>query len=109
MYDTTARIKELLDAKINVTLGTDSPMSGSINIFEEMYIAKNYYRETYSKELSDKSIMDMLTTSAAKAMFLPKLGSISEGNFADLLVIDGQEADTYGNLTNMGFENNLCW
>ena len=105
MFNTTTQIKKLLDAKINVVLGTDSPMSGSINIFEEMYIAKNYYQETYSEELSDELILKMLTTRAAKAMFLPELGSIKEGNLADLLVIDGRSHDPYHCIVNMGFAN----
>ena len=105
MFNKTTQIKKLLEAGINVILGTDSPMSGSINIFEEMYIAKQYYYETYSEELSDKRVVEMLTTSAAKAMFLSEVGSIAKGKLADLLVIDGQELNSYSNLINMGFEN----
>ncbi len=105
MFDVTAPIKKLIDAKINVVLGTDSPMSGSINIFEELYIAKNYYKETYSEELSSKLIVDMITTRAAKAMYLPQLGLIKEDNLADLLVIDGRSNDPYECLTGMGFAN----
>ena len=103
MYDTTARIKHLLDANLNVALGTDSPMSGSINIFEEMYIAKKYYEETYFEKLSDKVLLQMLTTSAAKAMFLNDRGSLSEGKLADILVIDGDAKKPYFSLTNMNF------
>ena len=105
MFDITAPVKKLLDANVNVVLGTDSPMSGSINIFEEMYIAKSYYQETYSSNLSSKLLVEMLTTRASKAMFLPKLGSIKEDNFADLLIIDGESDAPYDSLTSMGFSN----
>ena len=105
MFDVTAPIKKLFDAGVNVVLGTDSPMSGSINVFEEMYIAKNYYRETYMENLSSKLLVEMLTTRASKAMFLPKLGSIKEDNFADLLIISGKADAPYDSLTNMGFSN----
>ncbi len=105
MFDVTAPVKKLLEANVNVVLGTDSPMSGSINIFEEMYIAKNYYRETYSEHLSSKLLVEMLTTRASKAMFLPKLGFIKEDNFADLLIIDGETDAPYDSLTSMGFSD----
>ena len=103
MYDTTARVKKLLDANINVVLGTDSPMSGSVNIFEEMYIAKSYYEETYSEKLPDKTLVQMLTTSAAKAMFLDDRGLLGEGKLADILVVDGNSKNPYASLTNMNF------
>jgi len=105
MFEQTARVKDLLEKNINVTLGTDSPMSGSINIFEEMHIAKSYYRSHYDEELSDELIFKMLSTNAAKAMFLPELGALEEGNLADLLVIDGNSKDPFGSLTGMDFEH----
>ena len=103
MYNATAQIKKLLDSNINVALGTDSPMSGSINIFEEMYIARSYYEETYSEKLSNKTLIQMLTTSAAKAMFLDDRGSLEEGKLADILVIDGNKKNPYTSIANMDF------
>ena len=105
MYDTTAQVKKLLDNSINVVLGTDSPMSGSINIFEEMYIAKSYYEETYSERLPDKTLVQMLTTSASKAMFLDDRGSLEEGKLADILVIDGNKKNPYASVTGMDFSD----
>lgn len=105
MFETTARVKELQDAGVNVCLGTDSPMSGSVNIFEELYIAKSFYEKNYGEELPDKMLVDMLTTNASKAMCLPDLGKLEEGKIADLLVIDGNSKDPYGSLVGMGFEN----
>jgi imidazolonepropionase-like amidohydrolase len=47
MFEQTARVKELMDRGINVTLGTDSPMSGSFSIFEEFRTAREFYRFAY--------------------------------------------------------------
>lgn len=105
MFEDTAPIKKLIDASVNVTLGTDSPMSGSINIFEEIDIAKNYYNQQYSEKLDDKLILEMLTTNAAKAMFLPDRGRLKEGCKADLLVINGDQSDPYGSFTSMNYGN----
>lgn len=103
MFEKTARVKELIDAGVNVVLGTDSPMSGSVNVFEEMFIAKNYYYQHYGEPLDDRLLVEMLTTNAAKAMFRPDLGTIEEETTADLLVIEGDARSPYRSLTSMSF------
>lgn len=103
MFEDTAPIKKLLDAGVNVTLGTDSPMSGSVHIFEEMQVAKNYYARTYGEELPDQLVMDMLTTNAAKAMFLEDVGALETGKAADFIVVHGDSSDPYAALTGMNY------
>jgi hypothetical protein len=105
MFEKTAPIKELLENKINVCLGTDSPMSGSINMFEEIYMAKKYYEQAYGEQLPDKEIVDMLTKNPAKAFSLHNLGKIEEGKTADLVIINGDPADPYKSLVNMNYED----
>lgn len=105
MYGKTAPIKKLLDAGINVSLGTDSPMSGSTNIFEEMRTAAAYYRETFGEELGDKTVVKMLTENPAKALSLHDRGLLKEKMKGDLLVIDGDNTKPYSAVTSMDFEN----
>ncbi len=105
MFNTTLRVKKALESGINVVLGTDSPMSGSINIFEEMYIAKKYYEETYQEELKDKKLVEMLTTNAALAMKLPDKGQVKEEYIADLLIIKPNSEDPYSSIVNMQFDD----
>ncbi|RME91973.1 MAG: hydrolase [Candidatus Hydrogenedentota bacterium] len=105
MFEDTAPIGKLLQAGVNVTLGTDSPMSGSVNIFEEMQVAKSYYLDTYGEVLPDKVILQMLTTNAAKAMFLPDRGKLAAGNLADFIVIHGDSSDPYSAFTSMDYGN----
>ncbi|MCB1148343.1 MAG: amidohydrolase family protein, partial [Leptospiraceae bacterium] len=68
MFGKTAPVKKLLEAGVNVCLGTDSPMSGSISIFEELQVARNYYQTAYSEDLDPSVFLEMLTTRAARAM-----------------------------------------
>ncbi len=89
MFNDTAPIKKLLDAGINVMLGTDSPMSGSVNIFEEMLIAKKYYWETYGEDLADETIFNMLTANASRGLFRDDLGSLEKGKKADFIIVRG--------------------
>ena len=54
MFNKTANIREFLIHEVNVSLGTDSPMSGSINILAELKTAKETYKHMYGKNLSSK-------------------------------------------------------
>lgn len=103
MFEQTARVKELMDAGINVCLGTDSPMSGSFSIFEEFRTAREFYKFAYGKTLDDRVLVDMLTTNAAKAMCLPDAGEIAEGKTADLLLIDGNATNPWASLTHADY------
>lgn len=105
MFGQTAPIQKLRNAGINVCLGTDSPMSGSINIFEEMQTAKTYYQETFGQSLDDKTIVQMLTENPAKALSLDDRGHLKEKFAADLLIIDGDNNNPYAAVTSMDFEN----
>ena len=88
MFNKTADIKTFLEKGVNVTLGTDSPMSGGMNLFDEMKFAKKYYKKRYKEELDSKKIIEMCTTHAAKAFKLEKeLGEIKKGKLADVFVI----------------------
>lgn len=105
MFNDTTSIKKLLDNGINVMLGTDSPMSGSINIFEEMLIAKKYYWDTYGEDLDDEIIVKMLTTNASIGLFRDDLGSIEKDKKADFIIIRGNENDPYGSLVRMNYDD----
>lgn len=105
MFQKTARVKELMDRGVNVVLGTDSPMSGSINVFEELFIAKKYFKSTYGRDLPDRELVDMLTVRAADALKLKNKGSLEEGKDADLLIIAGDARDPYHSMVNMSFKD----
>lgn len=105
MFEQTARVKELMDAGVNVCLGTDSPMSGSFSIFEEFRAAREFYRFAYGREIDDRLLVDMLTVNAAKAMCLSDVGEIAEGKRADLLLIDGNTSNPWASLTHANYSD----
>lgn len=84
MFNKTTNIKMLLDMGINVCIGTDSPMSGGLNLLYEMKFDKALYKKLYGKELPDAQLLKMVTSNPARAFRLKKNGSIKEGNTADL-------------------------
>jgi len=105
MFEKTAPVKELLDHKVNVCLGTDSPMSGSVNIFEEIFMARKYYESIYESELSAKTVLNMLTVNPAKAFSLKNLGRIEAGNLADFIIINGDKTQPYESICSMNYED----
>ncbi|HOP64607.1 MAG TPA: amidohydrolase family protein [Spirochaetota bacterium] len=87
MYGKTAKIKEMLEKKINICIGTDSPMSGGENLLYEMKFDKKLYKKLYGEELSDETIYKMVTVNPAKGFRLYDSGAIKEGNIADFVVV----------------------
>jgi 5-methylthioadenosine/S-adenosylhomocysteine deaminase len=106
MFARTARIKEIIDAGINVSIGTDSPASGELNILHEIRFAKKIFNEMYGKDLEDKMIVRMITVNPAKAFRVQdRLGSLEKNKIGDLLIIDGEKKDPYASLVNADFED----
>lgn len=103
MYGKTAPVKKLLDAGINVCLGTDSPMSGSVNVFEEIQTARSYFAEQFGKELSSKTVLQMLTENPAKALRLNDRGYLAENKKADFLILDADNKNSYSALDDLDF------
>ncbi|PKL36095.1 MAG: hydrolase [Spirochaetae bacterium HGW-Spirochaetae-1] len=86
MFDKTTNIKMLLDKGINVCIGTDSPMSGGLNLLSEMRFDRDLYKKLYSKDLSDATILKMVTTNPARAFWLKNNGRVQKGCIADMVV-----------------------
>ncbi len=88
MFRTTARVREWIDAGVNISLGTDSTMSGSLNILEEMKLAKKAFFSKYGYKLDDRLLTFMVTKNPAKALRLDhKLGHIKPHYNADILIM----------------------
>ena len=106
MFGKTAKVKEIFEAGINISIGTDSPSSGELNILEEVRFAKSTYREMYNEELDDELIVKMITKNPAKAFRVAdKIGSIDKGRLSDLLAVSGDGRSPYASLVNAKLED----
>ena len=87
-----AKIQEMLNEKINITLGTDGQGSGSsLDMFETMKFTSLLQKGVNEnpKDLPAYEVMKMATINGAKALGLEnKIGSIEEGKQADIIIID---------------------
>lgn len=95
MFGKTANVKKLLQAGVNVCIGTDSPMSGGENILYEFRYDKSIYKRLFKEELPDETIVRMATINAAKAFHQKKRGRIENGYMADLAVFKNKADNPY--------------
>jgi 5-methylthioadenosine/S-adenosylhomocysteine deaminase len=99
MFNVTAKIRKMMKAGLNITLGTDSSASGSANLLEEIWNLRKFYRNMYGEDLEPKKIFEMVTINGAKAFWMQdQIGSLEEGKLADIMVLKAKGDDPYENL-----------
>jgi 5-methylthioadenosine/S-adenosylhomocysteine deaminase len=99
LYEQTANIRALEETGVNVALGTDSSMTGGLNLLDEARIGREAYRAQTGQDLPARQLVEMMTTRAAYALMLDdRRGRLQEGYEADLLVLPGGEEAPYETL-----------
>ena len=99
MFNVTAKIRKMMKAGINLTIGTDSAASGPANLLEELKNLRRQYQKMYGEDLPPKKIFGMATINAAKAFWMQdRIGSLEEGKLGDVLVMKARKDDPYENL-----------
>jgi cytosine/adenosine deaminase-related metal-dependent hydrolase len=106
MFNVTAKIRKMLKAGVNVTIGTDSSATGSANLLAEMKFDRELYRRLYGEDLPAEKLFEMTTINAAKAFWMQEqTGSLDEGKLGDILVLKAKDSDPYENFVNAGMED----
>ncbi|WP_108512960.1 amidohydrolase family protein [Bradyrhizobium algeriense] len=99
LYGKTLEVKSLLQSGAPFSLGSDWTPSGSRNLLLEMKVATLVGRNTPNGNVSARKLAEAVTIVAARsAGWGDKLGSIEDGKYADLLVLDADKPDPYDNL-----------
>lgn len=87
-----APVQKLMDAGVNVALGTDgSSSNNNLNMFEEMNYAAMMHKAVHQDPtvVPAYTALEMGTVNGAKALGLEgKVGQIKVGHLADLIMID---------------------
>ncbi len=103
-----ANISKMIEAKINISIGTDGPVSGNdIDLWSSMKIASILQKGINLDPTicTAKNILYMSTLEAAKSLGLSdKIGSLSIGKKADIIIVNKETThniplyDVYSNL-----------
>jgi Cytosine deaminase and related metal-dependent hydrolases len=106
MFNVTAKIRKMIKAGVNITIGTDSSASGSANILAEMKYDRELYQKLYGEDLPAKKIFEMVTINAAKAFRMQdRVGALEEGLLGDIIVMKAKNNDPYENFVNAGMKD----
>jgi len=106
MFNVTAKVRKMIKAGVNVTIGTDSSASGSANLLAELKYDRELYRSMYGEDLPAKKIFEMITYNASKAFWMEdRIGTLDEGKLGDILVLKGRHDDPYENLVNASMKD----
>ena len=90
----TLNIDACLKYGVNVVLGTDSTLSGSLNLLEELRFIKSKF-----PQIEPATLFNMISRNAAKALFLPeKSADLSAKCNDSLLLINARQDDPLQNL-----------
>ncbi|MDR2543150.1 MAG: amidohydrolase family protein [Treponema sp.] len=106
MFNVTCKIRKMIDAGVNVTIGTDSSATGSANLLEEIKFDRKLYQKLYGEDLPAKKIFEMVTINSAKAFWMQdRIGTLEEGMLGDILVLKAKNDDPYENLVDAGMKD----
>ena len=92
LFGKTAPVEKMI-GKMPIALGSDSTLTGSISLFDEMRVAQKV------KQLASRCVVDLVTSSAAKMLRLNK-GEIRRDASADFLMFQANNHDP--------FETSIC-
>jgi cytosine/adenosine deaminase-related metal-dependent hydrolase len=99
LYGNTAPVPLLLRSGVEVALGTDWLLSGSMNVPRELVCAKAWSDLYFDHALDDHALFSMTTASAAKAVGAGEaVGRLAPGLLADVTVVERHGREPFGAL-----------
>lgn len=101
LYRGTTDVASAAEHGLTVCLGSDWGPSGTKNVLGELKVAHLWNAEHMERALSDEELCRMVTANAGEALgrvWGPKIGKISPGLQADLMVTTEQTSDPFENL-----------
>jgi cytosine/adenosine deaminase-related metal-dependent hydrolase len=106
MFNVTCKIRKMLKAGVNVTIGTDSSATGSANLLAEIKYDRELYRKMYGEDLSAETMFKMVTANAAQAFWMQdRIGTLDEGKLGDVVVLKGRLDNPYENFVQASMED----
>jgi len=105
-----SKVKEMIDKKICVSIGTDgAPSNNKMDLFRDLYLAALIHkgRTLNPKALISEEILEMVTINAAKCSLMEdSIGSLEVNKKADLIILN---PDFIGSLPCYNIINNIVY
>jgi cytosine/adenosine deaminase-related metal-dependent hydrolase len=102
LYNAMPPVAAALRRGINIALGTDSAMTGSLHLPGELQAAHRELEKS-GGAIAPDLLYHMITTNGARAFRLDDRGVLSEGGVADMVVLRGKyPEDPFGSLLEAG-------
>ncbi len=101
LYGNTAPVPLLLRSGVEVALGTDWLLTGSMNLLRELACAKTWSDVYFDHALDDHALFVMATTAGARAVGAgDAIGRLAPGMLADVNIVDRRGREPYAALIN---------
>ncbi len=96
LYGDTAAIPLYQRLGVNIALGTDWTISGSMNLLRELQCADTLNRDYFNNALSDEALWRLVTAGGAEAtLTAPSIGRIATGKLGDLAIYKRRPGSFY--------------
>jgi cytosine/adenosine deaminase-related metal-dependent hydrolase len=96
LYGDTAPVTVAARAGVNIALGTDWTISGSVNLLRELRCADDFNRLYLDGFFTDRELWQMATVNSARALRVDRhIGALRRGLAADIAIFDAHGHDGY--------------
>jgi len=96
LFDRQPPVRKILDSGIPFSIGTDSSLKGSVNLFEELRAVRAFSDSYLEGRLKPRDLVDIVTRKAAAIFKVEKKhGSIAPGRMANFLVFEDKKNDPF--------------
>ena len=87
LYNKTLPIKEAYKRGINIALGTDTAMNGSIHFLDDLKYAWQYIQDNCPDLISESDLLKFTTQNAASALRLKNVAKLENNYQADFFIL----------------------
>ena len=98
LYGRTTNVVAAMDHGVQVALAPDWSPSGGPGMLGELRYARYVSQEAFGGRITDRDLVEMVTSRAAAVVDRPQVGALVEGRYADVLVIPDTGCDAYSAL-----------
>lgn len=99
LYGATTDVASAYREGVSIAIAPDWSPTGSANMLEELTFASQVNKEQLYGLFSDRQLFEMATSIPARiAKIDDKVGSLRAGLYADLFLLDGDNADPFASL-----------